>query len=61
MGGSAIVELLPRIVEIRILVVRQVEEVAWQDDVPCEPLQLLCGRHCMSGQTAGVISRLNFS
>jgi hypothetical protein len=47
MGGSAILELLPRVVEIRILVVRQVEEVVWQNDVFCEPLQLLCGRHCM--------------
>lgn len=61
MSGSAILELLPRIVEIRILLVRKVEKVVRHDDLPYEPLQLLCGRHCQNGQTAGVISRSNCS
>ena len=34
MDGSAILELLPRIVEIRILLVRKVEKVVRHDDLP---------------------------
>ena len=53
-------ELLPRIVEIRILLVRQVEEVVRHDDVPCEPLQLLCGRHCMKRPNSRCDQSLEF-
>jgi hypothetical protein len=57
MGGSAI---LARIVEVRILLVRKVEEVMRHDELPCEPLQLLCGRHCMKRPNSRYDQSLEF-